>query len=565
MSIEADRERLLQKHNLGWIRRNLKVTEMVTVYWCPQESIKIHCFIFGGLIPSNLVEEILSGQHLSNVIENVWPEPAAYPSEESEVKYFRWGVDEDMYGSEPLVIRRQFSGIKENYIEISEEFRLFHNLYHDRKTDTYIKIDDAGNQETIAIVKSNEVQIRLKEIRQFLAIKEMYLSMLFQFEECSGYSLEALGLNDVEPEFKREGLVFWRHDYSDETNTYRKEFQSDSRLRGRRLIKPLPKSKSGLGDFAEKRKYAEFIIDVDDNGDEVYHTCDPDKLGDRLGGNSDTASKYTIVHFRKQVLDKYYNEPNKYTVTDSRVRRSQLWSMRIDNHDPEKVCAFLDDLGISLPHAEQSHWRAYNIPPEGGMSETFYRRMVLGEWASSDQPDLLFKQGYEQLQRVCDEYLGWQLLKPLDPGDEYRLRRLRIPTVNEESHFKDLVSDLTSVLIEALNEKRLKDLIPNDQQKDVKRGIGRLEYVLDTQAITGSKKHIAFLRSLWDLRTTRSSSHLEILDDKRYERASAHFNLENLDRQEAFAKILEEAVQFLDFLILAAHSGKLCDKSGEVE
>ncbi|MDE0012542.1 MAG: hypothetical protein OXU36_15435 [Candidatus Poribacteria bacterium] len=169
------------------------------------------------------------------------------------------------------------------------------------------------------------------------------------------------------------------------------------------------------------------------------------------------------------------------------------------------------------------------------------------------------------MQKVCDEYLGWQLLKPLDPGDEYRLRRLRIPTVNEESHFKDLVSDLTSVLIEALNEKRLKDLIPNDQQKDIKRGIGRLEYVLDTQAITGSKKHIAFLRSLWGLRTTRSSSHLEILDDKRYERASAHFEFENLDRQEAFAKILEEAVQFLDFLIFVVSSGKLRNKSDKVE
>ena len=42
-----------------------------------------------------------------------------------------------------------------------------------------------------------------------------------------------------------------------------------------------------------------------------------------------------------------------------------------------------------------------------------------------------------------------------------------------------------------------------------------------------------------------------------------HFDLENLDRQEAFAKILEEAVQFLDFLISTVRSGKLSDKSNE--
>ena len=79
MSIDADQERLSQKHDLEWIRRNIKATEMVTVYWCPQESIKRHCFIFGGLIPSNLVEEILSGQHLSDVIENVWPRTCGLP------------------------------------------------------------------------------------------------------------------------------------------------------------------------------------------------------------------------------------------------------------------------------------------------------------------------------------------------------------------------------------------------------------------------------------------------------------------------------------------------------
>ena len=564
MSIDKDRERLLQKHNLEWVRRDPKATEMVTVY--RQMGSPRDYFIFCALIPPDQIEGILSDEHMSSGDpECMNGMPGAYcPSGESEIKYFRWGVDEDMYGAEPLVIGRRFSGIKENYFEILEEFRLFHNLYHDKETDTYIKIDDAGNEEIIAIVKPDEVQIRLKEIRQFLAVKEVYLSMLFEFNEFSEYSLQELGLSDIEREFKREGLMFWRHDYSDKTNAYCKEFQSDSRLRGRILIKPLPKSKSGFGDFAEERKYAEFMIDVDDNGDEVYHTCDPYKLSDGFGENSGAASKYTIVHFRKQVLDKYYNEPGKYKVEDSMVSRGK-WSMQIDNHASDKVCVYLDELGIHLPYTEQLHWRAYNIPPEGGMSKTFYERMVEGKWASSDQPDLLFKQGYEQLQKACNECLGWQLLKPLDPGDEYRLQRLRIPTVNEESHFKDLVSDLTGVLIEALNEERLKELIPNHQKKDIKRGIGRLEYVLDTQTITESKKHIAFLRSLWDLRTTRSGSHLEILDDKRYERAAAHFDLENLDRQEAFAKILEEAVEFLDFLISVVRSGEFRNKSGKVE
>ena len=571
MSIDQDRERLAQKRNLDWITRDPKATGMVTVYrrmGSPRDY-----FIFSALIPPDQIECILSDGHISSGDpENMDGMPAAYaPSGESQIKYFRWGVDEDIYGSEPLVICRQFSEVKENYIEISEEFRLFHNLYHDRKTDMYIKIDDAGTEKKVIIVKPNEVQIRLQEIRQFLAIKEMYLSMLFEFDEYSTYSLQELGLSETkQSEFTRQDLMFCRHHYyavsaSLSSFSSYQGFRSASRLRGRSLIKPLPKSKSGFGDFAvERKQYAEFIVDVDDDGDKIYHTCDPDKLDDFPGENSDAASKYTVIYFHKQVLDKYYNEPNKYTVEDSMVRCRSLWSMQIDNHDPDKVCVFLDELGIHLPYTEQLHWRTHNIPPEGGMSETFYRRMVRGEWASSDQPDILFKQSYDQLQKACDECLGWQLLKPLGPGDEYRFQHLRVPTVDEESHFKGLVSDISSLLIERLNEKRLKGLIPKDQQKDIKRGIGRLEYVLEAQAVTGAEKHIVFLRSLWGLRTTRSSSHLEILDDKRYERASAHFDLENLDCQEAFAKILEEAVEFLDFLISTVRSGKFNDKNDEV-
>ena len=183
MSIDAARKQLSHARNLAWIGRELRTTDMVTVYRWDSKDVRGNYFILGGLIPSNLVQDILSGEHISNVIENVWPEPTAYStSGESEIEYFRWGVDEDMYGSEPLVIGRQFSGMKENYIEISEEFRLFHNLYYDKETDTYIKIDDVGNEVKVVIAKPNEIQIRLKEIQQFLAIKEMYLSILFEFQ-----------------------------------------------------------------------------------------------------------------------------------------------------------------------------------------------------------------------------------------------------------------------------------------------------------------------------------------------------------------------------------------------
>ena len=556
MSIESDRDRLSQKHNLEWIRRDLKATEMLTVYrWNPKD-FRGDYFIFGGLVPANLVEAILSGEHISSVIENLWPEPAAYRLDrESPVKYFRWGVDEDEYGSEPLVISRQFSKMKENYLEISEEFRLFHNLYHDRKTDTYIKIDDAGNEETVAVVKPDEVQIRLKEIRQFLAIKEMYLSTLFEFNEYSEYSLQELELSEAEREFKRDAVICWKHGYCDDTSY--QGFRSGSWLRGRKLIKPLPKSKSGLGDFAEEPEYVEFIVDVDENGDDVSHTCNPYKLGEYPGENSNVAWKLSVVYFRKQVLDKYYSESSKYTVSDSIVRCG-LWSMKIDNHDPDKVCVFLDELGIHLPYEEQLHWRANNIPPSGGVSETFYRRMFLGEWASSDQPDLLFKQSYEQLHKACDECLGWQLLKPLGSGDEYRFQRLRVPVNDEQCHFDDLVQDLQTILIESIDVKGLKRLLPVAGKVNLKgkQSIEVLKEVLSFHSVEDADYRVSFLQKLQTLRS-KGSGHRK---GSSYKKIANYFGVDSLGQREAFVEILKQALDTVNFLTSVVRSGKLNNK-----
>ena len=560
MNLDKERERLSQAAHLTWLRRDLKATDMVTVDLSHEHPLQQHFIHQCALIPQDLVNLELSKATLveTRLYGGV---PAAFSptwGSGGQVEYFRYGVEN---GVEPLIINRDFHRVREGYNEISEEFRHFHQLYHDRKTEEYIKIDDAGNEEVVAVVKSNQIDIRLKEIRQFLAVKDMYLSIRFDFTDYSVHPLKVLGIeSNLQGCFKHHGLVCWTHGSKDIDSEPSK---SMSWLMGKRLIKPLPKSKSGFGDFAvQDREYVEFIFDVDDNGDPICHTCDPEKLNDFPEKNPDAPFYLTPIHFSKKVLDKYYNEPGKYTVRDSGVSCGSLWSVKIDNHAPDKVCVMFRDLR-HLPYREQQHWRAHNILPEGGVSETFFRRNVQGEWANSDQPDLLFKQHYELLQRACDECLGWQLLKPLGSGDAYRLQRIRVPVVEEESHFKDLVSDLTSVLIDgSLNEKRLKDLIPVAQRKKGERGISRLESVFACRGVAGSEKHIRFLRSLWDLRTTRSSAHPEIQGDKRYERAAKHFGLDDMHRREGFAKILEQAVEFLEFLTDVVRSGKLNDKNG---
>jgi hypothetical protein len=168
-----------------------------------------------------------------------------FGGKKEQVEYLRFGSSD---GVEPLIIEREFHGRREDYLEISEEFRLFHKLYHDRKSDTYFNFDEAGREHLVAVVTADCVHLRLREIRQFLAIKEMHLSIQFSCKELSKYSLADLDL-EKGGSTQRDSLLCWSLNYGDTSGSG--EYRTHSNLLGKRLFSPLPKTKSGFPGFAE--------------------------------------------------------------------------------------------------------------------------------------------------------------------------------------------------------------------------------------------------------------------------------------------------------------------------
>ena len=556
MNFDKERERLSQAETLAYLRRPLRLTDMVTVYQVETQGpngLYRECFIYAALIPAAQIEEALSDSEWDLGLGDGMPISGGG-------EYLRYGTEN---GVEPLVIYNDRYHAKEEWLEICEEFRHFHGLYHDRETERYLKIDEDLEEVVVATVKPKHVQIRLQEILEWLVLKDMYLSIQFRCWERSERSSEKLCLDPAE--LKDSGstwdtlpsgdFICWRHDYNDIRGMW--NYQVDSCLEGKRLIEPPPKSESGCVEFSPpaKRRYIQFIFNT--HGDE--YTCDPEKLDDLSEENPDAPFSLTPIHFSKQVLDRYYHEPNKYTVKDSSVGTS-WWSMTIDNHAPDKVCVMLCDLRL-LPYTEQLHWRVHNILPEGGVSEPFFRRNVQGEWASSDQPDLLFKQHYELLQGACDECLGWQLLKRLAPGDEYRLKRIRVPSTDEQCLFDDLVGDLQTVLIESLDVKSLKKLLPSASRAQLKSSgsIALLKEILSSRVGKASNLSVVFLGKLQQLRS-KGSSHRKGTD---YQKIASHFGVDSQGRKEAFAGILWQAIAFIEFLTDVVRSGKLGDKNGD--
>ena len=557
MSINTDKKRLSQVQTLQHMQRDMKWNEMITVYQEYTEEYSKH-YIYCALIPSAHIEKALSVSTWDMEFSRGMPSGMISNKGGRDIReYLRYGVDN---GVEPLIIDRSFHRLRDDYREISEEFRLFHDLYHDRNTDQYIKIDEDGNEEIVAFVEQNHIQIRLKEIRQFLAIKEMHLAIQFIFSETSMQPLEKLGFTEGDND-RQNKLMRWMQRYGDLDGIT--NYRAFSRLVGKRIVEPLPKTKSDFWPFAEvsESEYASFIIDVNESGDEISYTSNPDELktpadpGNIRGVDEAAPSYLTPVHFRKKVLDKYYHEPSKYTVEDSILRCGSLWSVYIDNHHDDIVCAWLGDLGRDLPSSEQEHWCLFNIPPTGGVSKTYFTRQIEAQFANSDRPEHIFKQRYHDLQKVSQMHLGWQWLLPLHTADAHHRQSLRIPATDEQRDFDGMVLSLTKMLIDSLNEKWLRKLIPCEKQEAFKdkRGIALLEAALHLNDLEGSDIHIDFLRKLQNLRSS-GSAHRK---GKGYSKIAAYFDVENQSLRHVFANILNSASDTLDYFIVLVNSGRI--------
>ena len=195
----------------------------------------------------------------------------------------------------------------------------------------------------------------MKEILEFLAARDLHLVIQTFCLEFSTKTLSELGFTQDMRE-ERDELTRWRFEYCDFDDPERKSF---TRLRVLRAVAPSRRS-------ARKHppKYESFIVGVDQDGEDMEHTCDPEQLRGAFGKNSNAASPLTPVSFRKDVLEKYRQEPSKYEITENTLRCGGLWLLPLDDDHDDKVVVWLGDLGENLPHGEQPYWRSFNFVSE---------------------------------------------------------------------------------------------------------------------------------------------------------------------------------------------------------
>ena len=357
----------------------------------------------------------------------------------------------------------------------------------DPKGTQLIKVESDGSESVAAEITERSVKVRSNLLKQYQAARQLDLLLFIE-------SIRFFAGLDKSTDF--DAL----HEEQTTADAYSLfhagVIPSDDRpfslYSAKKVLPPPARRKAAVWPYARPAEtYPDFIIGEDAAGNPVRYTCDHHKLANYFGANPDAPHYLTSVFFRREVLQRYFERPEKYAVSDGRLSCGSLWGVQIDNNHPDYVMVFFGDLGRDLPASERDYWRSFNIPPVGGMSPTNFRRSFLGHFAEPEAADLVFKSDYKRFRSAWAKTMGWDLLRELEPDDAHVLQRFRVPLSDSQPEFEAQVLSLTKLLVDYLNDKQLVTLlgskIPGEQS------IGKLERWLTQEGYPEVERDIAFL------------------------------------------------------------------------
>ena len=422
-------------------------------------------------------------------------EPVGFTKTGNEVVY-------NMYQKEGIcyfVRFRNYHGIHADYYELSDEFLLNFNAY--KQDDKYFSVLEDGRTEEIARYHPNgSIEVKNSYLRRFAAIRQMNIAFEFDFRYSSN---EHYG-DDINNEFAFENNNIKYEFYFGDTGI--SENRYFSRLLGRKIVECGPIESSGIWPFEKAIKYDDFIVGYDSSGNPIRSTCNPNLLNNYFNSNPGKYHYLTPVAFKREVLKKYIDHPDIYSIENSHLSCGLLWGIELDLDHDNLVFAYLGDLGRDLPESEHPHWQDFNVVTEERLSDSTIKRDFGGMFAEPNNIDFKFQKAFNDTNQKWVEKLGWELFVHLTDSDAYCYKNAIMPLVNEQHEFDSLCLILSKITIDSLNVealRRAESSIP----KDANGSISILECFLKAKGVDEEilKGIISKLRCVQSLRSQLTS------------------------------------------------------------
>lgn len=340
--------------------------------------------------------------------------------------------------------------------DLIQDFILFYNLYFDEKENMFKAVHETGKKIDVVRISHEEndknIEIRPSFLRNYLAFKNRILARQHDHRVHSTKTLEELGAKPNISSIKNTNYNF---SLAINESLSLSESKSFGRLLGKDLIFPSDTQKHLLG---WTNKYCKFIIDLNDQDEEIELTCEQEGQ-DRF---------LTPVFFKREVLKKYYDSPSKYVVQPTRLLCSGLWSIDIDTNSKDLVHVWLGDLS-HIPYEEQSHWRLHNVAPEGGITHSRYQRDFEAQFADPEDVVFGFKKSLSSLQEKFHKKYGFTLFKPLTSNDSYIIDNIHVPLIDEAPEFETQIGYLAKLLPDSIDIKSIYRILQSTENVDAKK------------------------------------------------------------------------------------------------
>lgn len=242
---------------------------------------------YAALIKNEFLEEALNNHS--------WDVHGIDGGKPGFVTYWEDGIEINEYYKESnpkierIVYWRTFPGIDDTYYEISEEFRLFNDLY--QKNNQFYKFNDNGDRVLVAETSEHCVKIKLKFLKEFVSAKNMSLALYFDIMRFDPKKIEELGFEATNKTVSGNDFIY----NLGIRNIHLGDNNSQGWILGKKIIKGIENYKPK---FFELGSFEEFIIGLDDEGNEIYFTSNEEELANYFGKNPNNPHYLTLVYFK---------------------------------------------------------------------------------------------------------------------------------------------------------------------------------------------------------------------------------------------------------------------------
>jgi hypothetical protein len=446
----------------------LKSTDFIEfLKYSTEETIPLYIsgsyfYIYSVCLPRNK----LKGEYIHDLMhwdarpDSTWGYGTTYKDgKPSRHKIFPPFQGKILQHAQPLTFLRYFEEKKyqDCYIELLQQLIHLLGLHYVDERSSYCKLNEDGDIDDVIKIHNKKdqiiVSIQKKVLDFYLYLTKSIIIRLYDL--IRSYKVDFPMLNDSRSEDK---IMLDKEEIYSRFVTVNDSKGNPhlSLLRGFQIIRNRKKNWKNLIGH-KKKKYETFIAFDWKNNKIAEFSCDPSKLANYFI-TSEKPFETTPAFFKPEVLLKYKQDPEKYTLQERSISCRNSWYLKTyDINEEGQVHTYLTYLSM-LPYSEQKYWKSFNEKPKSNISKRAIQTDFKADWSFSYNPLYELKKNlanFPSVNIVSSVEKIWEM-----PSGENMIYydQLNYVVSNSKKEWQDEILNLAKILIEGFNNKYLKKL-----------------------------------------------------------------------------------------------------------